>query len=424
MQDLLYLVHRIPYPPNKGDKVRSYHLLQHLLKCYRVHLGTFVDDPDDWRHTGVMCRLCVDTCIRPLNPRLASLRSLTGLLSAQALTLPYYRDAVLQRWVDRTLARHSIKHIVVYSSAMAQYVMHARAAHRVADFVDVDSDKWRQYAAGKPWPLAGIYRREAVRLLEHEVRVAREFDASVVVSKAEASLFRRLAPECTEKVWHVNNGVDSAFFSPDREYADPFGAGQQALVFTGAMDYWPNVDAVEWFAREVFPALHAADSALRFYIVGARPTVRVTRLARGAGVVVTGTVPDIRPYLAHAALAVAPLRVARGTQNKVLEAMAMAKAVIASPEAATGIEALANKELIVATGKDAFAAQVRALLANPVARHAIGQAARARVLADYLWSRNLGRFDRLLRGLRLLASPGANVSSGDIPADRSGSVAP
>src|SRR5260221_11859907 len=170
MQDLLYLVHRIPYPPNKGDKVRSYHLLQHLLKCYRVHLGTFVDDPDDWRHTGVMCRLCVDTCIRPLNPRLASLRSLTGLLSAQALTLPYYRDAVLQRWVDRTLARHSIKHIVVYSSAMAQYVMHARAAHRVADFVDVDSDKWRQYAAGKPWPLAGIYRRETVRLLEHEGR--------------------------------------------------------------------------------------------------------------------------------------------------------------------------------------------------------------------------------------------------------------
>ncbi len=390
MEDLLLLIHRIPYPPNKGDKIRSYHLLKHLARHYRVHLATFVDDPDDWQYVPHVQALCASSHFAAMKPLVARVKSLGALLKNRSLSLEYYRDKSVERWVKQTVAAHGIERVLVFSSAMAQYADPYRAARRVVDFVDVDSDKWRQYAEKKSFPMSWLYQYEAQRLLSYERQVARDYDASLFVSAPEAELFRQLAPESSVKIGHFSNGVDTDYFSPHDNHVSPYAAGERALVFTGAMDYWPNVDAVQWFCDEVFPQLRTRFPELRFYIVGSRPSPAVQALGQQPGVKVTGTVPDVRPYIAHAAVAVAPLRIARGIQNKVLEAMAMATPVVVSPQALEGIDAVPGSELVLAEDAAAFADAVATLLTGlDSAASAIGQAARAKVQNQYSWSSNL-----------------------------------
>lgn len=399
MQELLFLSHRIPYPPNKGDKIRSYHLLKYLAGKYRVHLGTFVDDEQDWKYMPVLKDLCGETHFVALDSRIARLRSARGLVSGEALTLPYYYDVSMQDWVTRLLDNNPVHRVLVFSSGMAQYVATQRWAHlrRVIDFVDVDSDKWRQYAQSKPWPISAVYQREARRLEIYERHIAAEFDASVLVSQDEAKLFKKLAPESAGRIDYLNNGVDSEYFSPDRHYTNPYPPDVKVLVFTGAMNYWANVDAVTWFAREVFPHIYKRDQKACFYIVGGYPTPAVKRLENIAGVHVTGGVPDVRPYLAQAVVAVAPLRIARGVQNKVLEAMAMTKPVLATTAAVEGIGTGASftedTGIVVADNVTECVDQALRLLQgepNP--------AGRAYVLKYYTWAENLMRLDRLLEG--------------------------
>ncbi len=394
MKELLFLAHRIPYPPNKGDKIRSYHLLKHLSQHYKVHVAAFVDDPDDWAYAQALADMVSGQVkLLPLNPRMARLHSLTGLLHGEPLTLPYYRDGALQTWLTELLAEHPIQQAVVFSSAMAQYLEPYPELRRIVDFVDIDSDKWRQYAERKSWPMGWVYRREARTLLDYERHIAASFDASTFVSSAEAELFRQQAPECASRVGYYNNGVNLEYFSPDWNYENPYPQGVRVLVFTGAMDYWANVDAVTWFAREVFPAIRNQFSDVRFYIVGSRPTTEVQALA-GDGIVVTGSVADVRPYIAHAAISVAPLRIARGIQNKVLEAMAMGKAVVVSPQALEGIIADTPDELILAEDAASFIAHIAKQLSQPDA--ALGLAARRRVVQSYSWDQSLQAVDKLL----------------------------
>ena len=405
MEELLYLVHRIPYPPNKGDKIRSYHLLKHLAQSYIVHVGAFIDDAEDWQYVESLAKLAGgEVKLLPLKPRLAMLKSAMGLLSGEPLSLPYYRDRRMQAWVDAMLAARPITRALVYSSSMAQYLMQHHAIQRVIDFVDIDSDKWRQYAEKKTWPMSWIYQREARTLFEYEQRVTHEFAAAAFVSEAEAALFKKLAPACADKVFGFSNGVDTGYFSPDHTFASPYPVDERAIVFTGAMDYWANVDAVTWFAREIFPSIRHAHPTAYFYIVGSRPTPEVQALAQLSGVCVTGAVPDTRPYMAHAAVAVAPLRIARGIQNKVLEAMAMAKPTVVSEQALEGIKATPGKEILLATDAATFAAQVSDAIIGHTPE--IGAAARQRVLNDYSWAGHLHIVEQLLR-----SSPPATMDS-------------
>ena len=214
MQDLLLLIHRIPYPPNKGDKIRSYNLLKHLARDYRVHLATFVDDADDWQHVPKVEAMCASSHFAALNPLLARVRSLGALVKNRSVSLDYYQDAGIARWVEQTVAAHGVKRVLVFSSAMAQYADRVRDARRVIDFCDVDSDKWRQYADKKSWPMSWLYRHEARQLLRYERQVASQYDASLFVSKPEADLFRQLAPESVARIGHFSNGVDTDYFSP------------------------------------------------------------------------------------------------------------------------------------------------------------------------------------------------------------------
>ncbi len=396
MANLLYLVHRLPYPPDKGDKVRSYHLLKHLCQRHRVWLGTFIDDPADVQHVQRLREMCAEVHAVRLYPRNARVRSLGGLWQGEALTLRYYRSAGLARWVAQVVAAQQIDAAVVFSSSMAQYAQAWPALPMLVDFVDVDSAKWTHYAGSHRWPLSWLYRREGERLLACERAIAAQAARSFFVTAQEAELFRSLAPESAAAVDAMGNGVDTEFFAPDAARESPFAAGELPLVFTGAMDYWPNVDAAVWFAREVLPALRTDFPALRLHIVGRSPTPAVMALA-GPAVVVTGTVPDVRPYLQHAAVAVAPLRIARGIQNKILEAMAMARAVVASRACAQVIDAVDGSELLAATTVADFVHQVSHLLREPARAAAIGIAARQRVLQGYSWDAHLAGLDRYLQ---------------------------
>ncbi len=392
MEHLLFLPHRIPFPPNKGDKIRSYHLLKHLSSQFHVHLATFIDDENDWQYVDTVKALCSETWFGRLDPHTAKARSLLGLLRGEPLSMAYYRSAELKQWIAQLMQRFPIERFLAYSAAMAQFVPDGVPGTKVIDMVDIDSDKWAQYARSKPWPARLLYQREAHTLLRYERAIAERFDATLFVSPAEARLFQQLVPEHAAKVDYLGHGVDAEFFSPVHRFANPYHSFDAPLVFTGMMDYWPNVDAVVWFATQVFPAILARDRHAVFYIVGARPTARVQALASLPGVTVTGRVDDVRPYLAHARLAVAPLRVARGIQNKVLEAMAMAKTVCVSPHALEGIAAVPGQHVVLADGATAFAAAVSILL--KAGTPPLGEAARQFVLDHHCWSTNLRRIDR------------------------------
>ncbi|MBK8745003.1 TIGR03087 family PEP-CTERM/XrtA system glycosyltransferase [Propionivibrio sp.] len=395
MANLLYLVHRLPYPPNKGDKVRSFHLLKHLATKHRVFLGTFIDDPQDEVYRDALRPYCADLHIARLSPRVAKLRSLSGLLSNEALTLPYYRNSGLLTWVEETIQQQNIKASVIFSSAMAQYVRGYPQLSTLVDFVDVDSAKWTQYAPNHRWPMSWLYRREGERLLAFERLVAQRATHSFFVTENETELFCRSAPECKARVEAMCNGVDAEFFSPEHTMISPFAADERALVFTGAMDYWPNIDAVSWFAAEILPKLQKHRPELRFYIVGRSPTPAVQALANEQ-VVVTGTVDDVRPYLQHATVVVAPLRLARGIQNKVLEAMAMGLAVVASQECAGAVDAVPERDFLTAGTVEDYVRQIESLLQNPDYAKVMGKAARDRVVARYSWEAHLSGIDRYL----------------------------
>jgi sugar transferase (PEP-CTERM/EpsH1 system associated) len=401
VQTLLYLVHRIPYPPNKGDKIRSFHLLKHLSKKYKVILGAFVDDPNDWQYKEHLSEYCEEVFLLPLNSLWSKFKSSKGLLTNMALTIPYYYSKSMQTWVDRQIDAYQIQHCIIYSSAMAQYVLGDKreSLYRVIDFVDVDSDKWLQYAKKKRWPANWIYQREAKLLLDYDKKIAQEFNASLFVSEKEANHFSALIPSLRNKIDYFNNGVDTTYFSSVYKSPSPYKKDEKVLVFTGAMDYWANVEAVEWFANDILPKIQKRLDKIKFYIVGSNPTESVLALTRHTGVEVTGRVEDVRPYVEHAAVAIAPLRIARGIQNKVLEAMAMGKTVVATSQAADGIAVETGKNIIINDSSSEWVTSIISLLSSMGGGNteSIGQSAEDFVKEKYIWAVNFNRLDNIMK---------------------------
>lgn len=395
--EILFLAHRIPYPPDKGDKIRSWRLVEHLTKRFRVHLAAFVDDPHDFAHEAHLKSVCESLFLRPLDPATARLRSLSALLAEEPLSFAYYRDARMARHVT-SLRRRGLAATFVFSSTMAPYTEEREGAPLIVDLCDADAEKWRAYADAAPFPLGAIYAREARRLADAETAILNRADVSFAVNESEAAILNDRPGVKRAAMW-FGNGVDTAYFRPDAARSAPDPSAD--VVFTGAMDYHPNIDAVLWFAREAWPRVRARAPGARFAIVGARPARRVRALDGREGVIVTGRVDDVRPFLQHAAAVVAPMRIARGVQNKVLEAMAMARPVVATGAALEGVAARDGEEAIVADAPDAFAASVLLLLADRKRGDAIGASARARMKADYAWPAQFARLDGALAGLGL-----------------------
>lgn len=360
-EPLLFLCHRIPFPPNKGDKIRSFNILKKLAEHYEIYLGCFIDDPFDKQYVNGLKKYCASVFHLDQHKPLAKFKGLTSLLTRKPITLPYYFDKRMQQWTKRTLLQKNIRKIFIYSSSMAQYCEDEqfKSAKRVIDFVDVDSDKWRQYAEKKTGLAKWIFQREFKLLAKYEDKVCAEFDHSLFVSPDEAHLFRERLPSKEQvKVHGLLNGVDIDFFDPQADFSDePLVPKKPFLVFTGAMDYWANVDAVLWFVKQVWPLILQQQPQAIFCIVGGNPSKEVTELTKQQGIAVTGRVHDVRPFIANAQCVVAPMQIARGIQNKVLEAMSLNKAIVVSSMAMEGINAQSNDSIAIVDDAQAWAQQ-------------------------------------------------------------------
>lgn len=395
-EDLLFLTQRIPFPPNKGEKIRTFHMLRHLSRSWRIHLGCLVDEPEDLQHIDELRRHVTDAHCAHLNPRAAKLTCLSGLATGAPLSFAYFANAGLRRWTRHVLEQVRPRAALICSSNMAQYVVGngPRPSTVIADFVDVDSEKWRAYAENGNWPMRSVYAREHLKVLGQEEAIAEYADAVSLVSEAEACLFRDMFPHLGNKVHGISNGVDPDYFSPEHGFAPPYDTGRAVYVFCGTMDYLPNIEAVTWFAGEVLPIIRRSLPDAEFYVVGARPSPAVLALNSRDGVTVTGRVDDVRPYVAHATASVAPMKVARGIQNKVLEAMAMAKPVIVSADGLEGIAATPGRDVVVAETAEQFADA--ALRCHTEGAGELGASARRLVVDHYSWAAHMIQFDELL----------------------------
>jgi polysaccharide biosynthesis protein PslH len=391
VSEVLFLAHRVPYPPDRGDRIRSWNILKAIAKIAPVHvcaLRDAVDAPDAGR---AEIEALAASCHIHLPAYSKAGAMARALLSGGSASVAAFASPALQAAVDQVMAARPISMIYAYSGQMAQFVLRDRGARRfVMDFVDMDSAKFAAFGGF-------ANGQEAKRLFAFERAVAARADLSLFVSDAEAGLFRQQTGLGGDRVAALENGIDLAKFDPSLpRISIPANGTVPLIVFTGQMDYRPNIEAVSAFARETMPLIRVRFPGATFAIVGRAPTAEVQALALPPGVIVTGEVPDTRDWLAAADVVVAPLKLARGIQNKILEAMAMEKAVVASPAAAEGIDAADGSELIVADGAAAEADAVCALLADPERATQIGAAARARMIARYSWDARLAGLPGIL----------------------------
>ena len=410
----LFLCHRLPFPPNKGDKIRSHALLTHLASLGPVHVGCFVDERKDLQYVNDVRALAGGECLFiPLSAATKWRRSTLALALGQPITTACFGSARLDDWVKNILSKRQPENLVVFGSAMAPYLLSSTLdrGRVLFDMVDVDSDKWRQYAAISSGLPRWIYGREAHALEALEREAVRNFGRTLLVSHFEAETFRAISPENAARIESLNNGVDLERFSPDVELRNPFPAGELPIVMTGRMDYRPNYSGASWFAKHVAPFVFERLANAHVYFVGSGPPSSLQRLA-SARISVTGSVDDVRPYIKHAAAVVAPLQLARGVQNKVLEAMAMGKAVVATHEATRALDVTNGQQLWIENDPVHFADAVVTAVRGEH-RQNVMRNARLYVEAHHNWPRIFSLLDVHLRqiGTRREASQSRRPST-------------
>ena len=375
---LLYISHRVPYPPDKGERVRGFHEIVALAEQFDVTVAAVRHDRAEEAHANELRRWASDVLLAPPN----GCRLLRGGLSAlggRSVTEAYFRSRGLSRQIAAAHRECPFDVAMGYSSGMLPYLLAVDAPMHVMDLVDADSAKWAAYAASGGRLARWTYRREAAAVARLERRAVEGCDAVVAVSQTEADI---IGPD----VHVVANGVDTDYFSPDGESAD---LGPAAMVFLGTMSYRPNIEAVCWFVENVWPQLFERVSGAAFVIVGRQPTPAVERLGELDGITVTGDVDDVRPYLRGARGVVCPLQTARGIPNKILESMAVARPVIASPLALQGLDLQVGRDILQALGPEQWIAECERVLSDPSAADALGQAARQCVVASYGWTQRM-----------------------------------
>ena len=387
---ILYLCQRIPFPPDRGDRIPVYHQILHLSKKHEVVVGSLA-------HSGTRKNAEMfekELGVKLLAPDHYRLRQISGMVSAflqrQPLSLGYFRNSELQKLIDAEMAESRFEVVIIFSSSMAQYVENRGSVPVIMHFCDVDSLKWESLARKSSRPLSWIYQRENRTLLAFERKIAALFDASCVVSRNEADLFCKYIPGIAVDI--LENGVDVDYFSAFARKTDGIN-----IVFVGVMDYPPNVDAAVFFANQALGKIREVYANARFIIVGARPAKSVLKLSRIPGVEVTGYVPDVRPYLAAATVSVAPLGIARGVQNKILEAMAAGVPVLTTPDVARGLPDGAEQLVFTAERKaEAFAFALLDLIKNETSREKHAAEAAEFIRRNCVWERKLLALDALL----------------------------
>ncbi|MBL8604386.1 MAG: TIGR03087 family PEP-CTERM/XrtA system glycosyltransferase [Myxococcales bacterium] len=388
------ITHRTPFPPDKGDKIRTHHLLTRLAARCEVHLVAFAEPASDLQHLARLRRHFASVTLVPLDLRWQKLRALPWLLTTRPLTVPVFAHGALSRAVADLVAGVKPSVFFAESSSMAPYALAHPEVPLVMDFVDVDSAKWAAYAEKARGPERLVFAREAATLARFERKVAGHARVSLVTADREKVLLDAIAPGVTTEA--LPNGVDTEYFAAGRPWPEA-----PSVVFFGAMDYEANVEAAVFLVERVLPRLRAVHPDVRVVLAGSRPAPAVEALKAVAGVTVTGYVDDMRPWVKGARVCVVPLRVARGVQNKVLEAMAMGVPVVCSPAAAEGIDAGPAEALTVAAVDDdgrAFADATLGLLDDPARAQSLADVARAVVETRYGWQPRAERLEALLRG--------------------------
>ena len=400
--NILFLSHRIPYPPDKGDKIRSFNEIKFLSKSHNIYLGTILDEESEKVYVNELKKYCKKLYAVYFNRKIKLLKS---LLSPKPFSISNFYDKSLQDFVNMVLKDENIDAVICFCSSMAEYIFKNPLYRKKAladtkllmDFVDLDSDKWLQYANYTRFPLNLIYGLEHRRLFKYELKINQSFKYSVFVSQREEKVFDKLYPEA-KNVKVILNGVDYEYFLPK-----PMGIKYPvssikypALVFTGVMDYFANEDGVKWFCESIFPTIRAEFPHAQFIIVGNRPTNVVWNLSEIDGVTVTGYVDNIQEYYWMADVCVMPLRIARGLQNKVLESMVTGNAVVATSNAADGIICKKGIDILIADDEETFAKEVIKLLMDESRRKDIGRKAVENIRKNYSWEANLKAFNDLL----------------------------
>lgn len=400
MGEILFIAHRLPFPPDRGDKIRSHHILRHLAGLAPVHVATFADDDDDYAAEADLAALAASYRMVRRSKSLA-LAAVQALALRQPVSLSAFHDRALANYVAEVLATRPISALYVYSGQMGQYVPEGFPARLIVDLVDVDSAKFEAYARKSGRVTGWVEMREARLLAAEEARLAARADITLLVSPAEAELFRSRLPIGSDAdVRALCNGIDSAGYDPAAVVPEPrmIACRGPRLIFTGQMDYAPNVDAVRRVLDRILPRIRTERPDATFHVVGRNPTAELRARHGENGCYVWGRVDDIRPWLAGATHALVPLEIARGVQNKVLEAMAMALPVIASSEAATGIAAHDGEHFAVAGSDHELAWMTLALLADPDRAHRMGQAARRFVVDNASWTAALTPLTGIVAG--------------------------
>jgi sugar transferase (PEP-CTERM/EpsH1 system associated) len=400
-KDVLILAHRIPYPPDKGDKIRTYHMVQYLALYYRVTLVCLIDDPEDCQYIPELQQMVHQLHYEVRTAKTMRLYAGASLLSGRSFSQQCFYSKTLQHVVDTYLDTQNPAAILCFCSSMADYIFRSRhwpeSFKRLSlldDLIDVDSEKWLQYAEKKKALMRWLYRREARLLRTLEQRIVHEFDRVFLVSEEEKKLLE--SDSSRGNVEAISNGVDLDYFSPAVIESQQDTSVPGKLVFSGAMDYWPNVEGAVWFAEKIFPLIRKQVPQATFCIAGRNPAPAIQALGKMDGVEVTGTVPDMRAYLASANVCVVPLLIARGIQNKVLEAMAMQKPVVATFGAATGTNAQECEEIIVANDALVMASEIITLLGNSERCDSIGKKARQYVEREHSWESHLKRLNEII----------------------------
>jgi len=399
--DLLFIAHRIPYPPDKGDKIRSYHMLRYLAPHYRITVACIIDDPAEVRYVEPLKKMVHRVFYEVRTSLEMKIRALSSLFTNSPFTLPCFYSKVLQKSVDNYLTTYKPCAILCICSSSTEYIFRSRNGWEflkdrilLTDLIDVDSEKWHDYSTKYTGLKKWLYQREARLLLPYEQQIISTFDRTFLVSEEERNILAQHGP--VEKVESLPNGVDLEYFSPLATFARLNHSTSIRLIFSGAMDYWPNIEGAVWFVKEIFPKVKKVFPEAVFCIAGRNPDAAVVALKKKPGVEVTGSVPDMRTYLAAANLCVVPLKIARGIQNKVLEGMSMEKPVIATPGAATGLKAEPGKEIIVAENASEMASAIIELLGDIDKQRTLGVNARKYVEREHSWATHLSRLIELI----------------------------
>lgn len=385
---VLFACHRFPFPPARGGKIRPFNIIRHLGGYADVTVASLWRSEEERRAGEGLAAHCKEIIAEPITPAAAAWRMVARLPTRQPSSFGNFWSPALARRIRAELATGRYDLVFVHCSSVAPYVVGHRGCAKIVDFGDMDSEKWAMYSGERPFPLSAGYWLESVKLRRVEAELAARFDLATCTTAAEHDTLVGLGT--ARSTGWFPNGVDTEYFRPADAH-DP-----DLVVFSGRMDYFPNQQAVQRFCDGAFELIRRRRPETRLVVVGAEPPPAIRRLGERPGVTVTGTVPDVRPHVSGAAVSVAPLDVARGTQNKILESMAMGVPVVCTPLAARGVDAIAGEHLLVARSPQETAEAVLGLLADPARRATLARAARERVLSHHSWASSLRRMDALV----------------------------